>query len=88
VYLDLQVANGFAENALVGHRVRIGPKVVVFGLERDPRCKMITLDRDTAMPNPEVLRRVTRDHDRTAGIYGAVLEEGVIGAGDPVEVLD
>jgi uncharacterized protein len=88
VYLDLGTAGGFSENAFVGRRVRIGPKVVISVLERDPRCQMITLDPDTAVPNPEVLRNVARGHDGTAGVYGAVLAEGVIRAGDAVEVLD
>jgi MOSC domain-containing protein YiiM len=46
------------------------------------------LDPDTAVTNPEVLRKVARGHDGTAGVYGAVLAEGVIRVDDPVEVLD
>jgi len=78
VYLDLGTAPGFGENACVGHKVQIGPKVVVCVLERDPRCQMITLDPDTANPNPEILRTVARGHDGTAGVYAAVLAEGMI----------
>lgn len=88
VYLDLHDLAGFSENGLVGRKVRIGSKVVVSVLERDPRCKMITLDPDTAEPNPAILRRVARGHDGMAGVYAAVLVEGTIRAGDPVEVLD
>src|SRR5439155_9216864 len=44
VYVDLASAEGFAENEFVGRSLRIGPKVVVSVLERDPRCMMITLD--------------------------------------------
>jgi MOSC domain-containing protein len=88
VYLDLAAVGGFAENAFVGRKMRIGSKVVVAITERDPRCQMITLDPDTASPNPEVLRQVTRGHEGTAGVYGAVLAEGLIRAGDPVEILD
>ena len=88
VYLDLGTAQGFSENSLVGHKVRIGFKVIIAALERDPRCQMITLDPDTATPNPEVLRAVARGHDGTAGIYGAVLVEGIIRPGDAVEMLD
>ena len=88
VYLDLGTAPGFPENEFVGRKVRIGPKVVVCVLERDPRCQMITLDPDTANPNPEVLRTVARGHDGTAGVYGAVLAEGIIRSGDAVEILD
>ena len=88
VYLDLADAGGFAENRLVGRKVRIGSKVVVSVLERDPRCKMITLDPVTAAQNPEVLRRVAQAHDGMAGVYAAVLVEGTIRAGDPVETVD
>ncbi len=88
VYLGLGDPIGFSENGLVGRRLRIGSKVVVSVLERDPRCKMITLDRVTAIQNPEVLRRVTQAHDGMAGVYAAVLVEGTIRAGDSVEVVD
>ena len=88
VYLDLGTTDGFSENAFVGRKLRIGSKVMVSVLERDPRCQMITLDPDTAAPNPAVLSRVARGHDGTAGIYGAVLAEGMIRTDDPVELLD
>ena len=57
-------------------------------LERDPRCKMITLDPDTAEQSPELIRTVTRAHDGMAGVYGAVLVEGTACAGDAVQLLD
>ena len=41
------LVEGFAEDEFVGRSIRIGPKVVVSILERDPRCMMITLDPDT-----------------------------------------
>ena len=49
---------------------------------------MITLDPDTAQPNPEVMRRLARDHEGKAGIYGAVLAEGTIRSGDEIALLD
>ena len=88
VYLDLADPKGFSENSLVGRRVRIGSKVVISVLERDPRCKMITLDPDTALPSPEVLRNVAQSHDGMAGVYGAILVEGTLRVGDPVELVD
>jgi len=88
LYLDLDGAGGFSENDHVGRKLRIGPKVIVFVQERDPRCQMITLDPDTAAPNPEILRKVARGHDGTAGVYGAILAEGMIRAGDSVEIID
>jgi MOSC domain-containing protein YiiM len=49
---------------------------------------MITLDPDTALPSPEVLRKVAQSHDGMAGVYGAILVEGTLRVGDPVDVLD
>ena len=88
VYLDLDSSDGFAENEFVGRSLRIGSKVVVSVLERDPRCMMITLDPDTAEKTPAILKQVAQAHDGMAGVYGAVLIEGVIRKGDSVELID
>jgi uncharacterized protein YcbX len=88
VYVDLTSANGFAENDLVGRSVRIGPKAIISVLERDPRCVMITLDPDTGEQAPAILKKVAQAHGGMAGVYGAVLREGLIHKGDPVELLD
>jgi uncharacterized protein len=87
IYLDLGSAAGFSEDGFVGRALRLGPRVVVSIVERDPRCKMITLDPDTAKPSPDILRKVTRAHDGMAGIYGAVLVEGTVHQGDDIELL-
>jgi uncharacterized protein len=88
VYVDFTSANGFAENELVGRSVKIGPKVVISILERDPRCVIITLDPDTGEQAPAILKKVAQAHDGMAGVYGAVLVEGMLHKGDPVELLD
>src|SRR6266571_2173709 len=87
VYLDLTSAEGFAEDKFVGRLLRIGPKVVVSILERDPRCMMITLDPDTGEKEPALLKKVAQAHNGMAGVYGAVLVEGMLRKGDSVEVL-
>jgi uncharacterized protein YcbX len=88
VYLDLASDDGFGENGFVGRSLKIGPKVVIKVLERDPRCSMITLDPDTAERTPAVLKKVAQAHEGTAGVYGAVIVEGMLHKGDPVELLD
>jgi len=88
IYIDLTSAQGFAENDFVGKSLRIGPKVVVTILERDSRCMMITLDPDTAEKTPEILKKVAQAHEGMAGVYGAVMVEGMLHKGDPVELLD
>ncbi len=88
VYVDLAGGGGFGENGWVGRRLRIGDKAEVAVMDRDPRCKMITLDPDTGQANPEVMRRVAKDHDGTAGVYAAVLVEGIIHDGDAISLVE
>jgi len=88
IYLDFNTASGFAENGFVGRSMRIGSKVVISILERDPRCVMITLDPDTGESRPQLLRQVAQAHNGMAGVYGAVLVEGMLRKGDAVELSD
>lgn len=88
IYMDLEEGIGFAENDLVGKSLQIGSKMVVSIRERDPRCKMITLDPDTAEANPDVLRNVVKAHNGTAGVYGAVMVEGIVRPGDAIRLLE
>ena len=39
IYIELESGDAFAENDLVGRRLRIGDKVVIAVTDRDPRCK-------------------------------------------------
>ena len=87
IYLDLTSARGYGKDALVGRSLRIGSKMTLSVLERDSRCKMITLDPDTGVSNPAFLRPVAQAHEGMAGVYGAVLIEGVLHKGDVVELL-
>jgi MOSC domain-containing protein len=88
VYLDLASHDGFGENEFVGRSLKIGPKVIVRVLERDPRCAMVTLDPDTCERAPAILKKLAQAHEGTAGVYGAVIVEGIVHKGDPVELSD
>lgn len=88
ILADLTGAAGFAEDAFAGRTLRIGAKVEIAIVGTDPRCKMITIDPDTAAASPEVLRAVARNHGGMAGVYGAVLTEGIVRAGDEIVLLD
>ncbi len=88
IYLNLALDNGFAEDEMVGRKLRIGSSAVIMVLERDPRCKMISLDPDTGEHNPEVLRQVAQAHANFAGVYCAVLVEGILMKGDSIRLLD
>jgi uncharacterized protein YcbX len=88
VYFNLASGDGFAEDELVGRRLRIGSHAEIMVLERDPRCKMISLDPDTGEHNPEVFRKVVQAHGNFAGVYCAVLVEGILTESDSIELLD
>ena len=88
VYVDLASSDGFAEDEFVGHSLRIGSKVTVAVLQRDARCMMITLDPETAEKTPAILKAIAQAHGGMAGVYGAVLVEGMMRKGDPVELVD
>lgn len=87
IYLDLTSSDGFAEDTFVGRSLRIGEKAVVSITDRDSRCMMITLDPDTAEKEPALLKKVAQAHEGMAGVYGAVLIEGLIRRGDSVVLL-
>lgn len=86
-YVAWESSEPFYENSLVGKTVQIGEKLTVQVVEKDGRCIMITLDPETAKPSPEVLRTVSQKHEGCAGVYGAVLREGIARVNDPVYVV-
>lgn len=88
VYVDFASGNAFEEDGLVGRMLRLGGKAVVAVVDRDPRCKMITLDPETAQANPDVIRRVARAHEGKAGVYAVVVVEGTIRPGDEIALLN
>lgn len=88
IYIKLTENSPFAEDGLVGRKLRLGSRGEVAVLERDPRCKMISIDPDTGEHNPEVFRKVAQAHEAFAGVYCAVLVEGMLSEGDSVEVVD
>ena len=88
IYVDLASGEGFAEDQYVGRQFRIGSKVVMAVLERDIRCKMIGFDPETSEANPEILKYVARSHDGKAGVYAAVLVEGMVRTGDEISLVD
>lgn len=77
----------FFEDELVGRELQIGDEVKVRVMKKDQRCKMITLDPETAAASPAVFEQVSRAHAGCTGVYGAVLAEGIVRANDPVYLV-
>jgi uncharacterized protein YcbX len=91
IVLDCNEAVPFAEDDWVGRVIMFGvgasaPAIHV--TKRDVRCKMISLDPDTAQHDPSVLKTAVSLNENNAGVYGVVICTGTISIGDPVFVLD
>ncbi len=74
----------YFEDAFVGRALQIGDTVAFQVVKKDSRCIMITLDPETAKPAKQVFETVTRRHGGCTGVYGAVLQEGIVRVKDPV----
>lgn len=88
VFVDLVSGKGFDEDAWVGRKLGIGAVAVVEILKRTKRCKLITLDPETAEPKIELMKKVALEHELRAGISAAVLVEGMIAVGDEIRLVD
>lgn len=88
LHIDWGEPGGFREDLLVGKTVRIGETVELAILERDDRCKMITIDPETSREMPELLKHVLAAHEGCVGVYASVLREGMVKPGNAVTVLD
>ena len=88
IYADFSGEAGFLEDTFVGRTLKIGETAVLSVIERDPRCKMITLDPDTAEAASALIRHVAGAHERCAGVYAAVLTGGEVRVGDEITLVD
>jgi uncharacterized protein YcbX len=88
LYVDLTSGSPYGEDELVGKQVRIGSKAIVSVTDRDPRCKLFTVVRDTSEANPDVIRRAKEERDGKLGVYGAVLVEGMVRPGDEIVIIN
>jgi|HubBroStandDraft_6_1064221.scaffolds.fasta_scaffold277425_2 uncharacterized protein YcbX len=84
--VDWNVDEPYFEDSLINRRLRIGEKLLLEIVKRDQRCKVITLDPDTAQASPQVLEIVARQHQSCVGVYAAVLRAGIVRRGDPIFV--
>jgi uncharacterized protein YcbX len=89
--IEVDGIGAFEEDDWQGKRVRFGEAIVRMG-DRMPRCVMTTLDPDSGVQNAPVLKALAEYRkvgtDLLLGVYGDVVQPGVIRLGDPVEVRD
>jgi uncharacterized protein YcbX len=87
LYVDWADDRPFRENELVGRTLQIGERVRLAILERDPRCKIIVIDPDTAEIDRRVMRHIVKAYDGLLGVYAATLVEGIARKGDPIRLV-
>lgn len=86
-YVDWHDGAPFLEDGLVGADLGIGEQVQIRITKRDKRCKVIGVDPTDAIVDPRVLDTVVERHEACAGVYAAVLREGVVRKGDTITLL-
>jgi uncharacterized protein YcbX len=75
------------EDTLVDRQIRIGEKLEIRIVKKDPRCKIINLDPKTGELNPKVLMSVAKNFRGCIGVYAAVIREGEVRDGDNIELI-
>lgn len=85
--LELTDGRPFAEDELAGSTLRMGDAELRI-LERIPRCRMVSLDPETATADPSILRRLAQGHAGRAGVYARCVRPGVVRVGDAVRFAE
>ena len=83
----LEGDHAFFEDTLVDRHIRIGEKLEIRIVKKDPRCKIINLDPKTGELNPKVLMSVAKNFRGCIGVYAAVIREGEVRDGDDIELI-
>ncbi len=81
--IDSTSAVPFPEDEWVGKTLRVGG-VRMRVDQPDGRCVVVNLDPRTGEQNPAVLRAIAAHHGSRLGVYGSVVQPGLVAVGDPV----
>ncbi len=84
LYVEPRSGRAFDEEQWTNCLLKIGEHVLTSVAQRDPRCMIVNLDPETGKQNPQVLKRIARQHGGDAGLYLTVIRPGVIRLGDVI----
>jgi uncharacterized protein YcbX len=90
IVLDTKRTEPFLEDGWVGGTLLFGdrePRPAVAVTARDLRCVMVNLDPDSAAHDARVMKAVVRMTGNYAGVYGTVVQTGVVEAGQAVTLI-
>ena len=77
----------FVEDEWVGSTLHIGEAVVRVDA-RDGRCVVVDVDPDSGCVDASLLKVIGRLRQARAGVYGTIVQPGLVRIGDPVRVAD
>ncbi|HEX7153193.1 MAG TPA: MOSC domain-containing protein [Thermoanaerobaculia bacterium] len=89
IVLETGNSEAFREDGWVGGTLLFGSsesRAAVRVTMRDLRCMMINLDPDTATQDARVMKAAVRLNQNNAGVYGTVVQTGMIRVGDAVSL--
>ena len=86
-YAEWKSAGPYFEDTLVGRTLQVGEQCLLHVSKKDGRCKMITLDPETAAASPQVLAAVAQRHEGCVAVYLVVLREGIVREGDTISLV-
>ncbi len=75
----------FSEREWVGRLLRVGESRLAV-TQQDKRCVMLTLDPESGLGTPEVLKAVGQLNDVYAGVYASVVSAGAVAVGDGIGI--
>lgn len=78
--------NDFVENDWIAKTLRIGEEVQISITGPCPRCVMTTLPQGDLPQDSGILRTAAQHNQVSVGVYGTVLQGGIIRRGDPIRV--
>jgi uncharacterized protein len=75
---------GRPEDDWVGRELHIGTHLVLYVVDRTPRCVMVNAAQEELPASPEVLRAITDGNDMNLGVHARVRMPGRVRIGDEV----
>ena len=84
IVIETTSGKPFAEEDWVGQALVFGDGVRIRLNQRIPRCVMVTLDAETAVSDPAILKTIAQTRDNCVGVHASTEVPGRIAIGDPI----
>lgn len=84
IVIETMSGEPFAEEDWVGQALAIGDEVRIRMNRRIPRCVMVTVDPETAVKDPAILKNIVQMRDNCVGVHASTEMPGRIAVGDVV----